>query len=102
MLPRKVADCITNPDESKKQEAEIWRLQEEVDSLKAKNFLLKEDMAATQKMAEKTQKVAAMVKATFGETGTTIAKAKLLDEDVLRDKKLFVFRMVWILANFAE
>jgi hypothetical protein len=42
------------------------------------------------------------VKATFGETGTALTKAKLFDEQVHKEKKLSGSRMVRILNDFAE
>jgi hypothetical protein len=42
------------------------------------------------------------VKATFGETGTALTKAKLFDERVHEEKKLSGSRMVRILNDFAE
>jgi len=87
-LVDKVAECITNPDESRKQEAEIFRLQEEVDLLKAKMFAFQEDMTATREMAEEARKVSEQVQATFGETGLAITKAKLFDKKMHEEKKL--------------
>ena len=101
-LPEKVADCITNPDENRKQEVELRQLQEEVNMLKVEIFTLREDMATTREMADETQKVMTLVKATFEEIGTAVAKAKLFDEGVLKEKKLSGSRMVRILTDFAE
>ena len=82
-LPAKVAECITNPEEIRKQEAEVRRLQEEADLLKTEIFTLKEDMTATREMADETRKVVGQVKATVGDTRMAAAKAKLFDEGVL-------------------
>ncbi len=100
-LPGKVADCITNPAELQKSAAEIHRLQEEVDTLKAELFAFKENETATREMADETQKVAERIKATVGESGTALAKAKLFDEKVLEEKKLSGSRMIRILADFS-
>lgn len=54
-LTRKVADYITNLDEIRKQQIEIRRLQEELEGVKAENFALKEDIAATRKLTDETQ-----------------------------------------------
>ena len=42
------------------------------------------------------------MKATFGETGMAVAKAKLFDEKVHDEKKPSSSRMVRILTDFAE
>ncbi len=81
-LPEKVADCITNPEEMRRQEEEVQKLREEVGTLKAELFAVREEMAATWEMATETHKVAERIAATFGESGTTACKAKLYDEAV--------------------
>jgi hypothetical protein len=101
-LPEKVAGCISDPVETRKQEAEIRRLQEEVDRMKAEILVHKENFAATKAIAEDARKVMEQVKATFGETGTAVTRAKLFDERVHEEKKLSGTRIVRILGDFAD
>lgn len=51
-LPERVGQCITNPEEIRKLQAESQRMQEEVDALKAEAFTIRENAAATREMAE--------------------------------------------------
>jgi len=101
-LLEKVANCISDPAEIRKQEEEIRSLREEVGRLKAELLVMQDNLTATHEMAEETRKVAEQVKATFGETGTVVAKAKLFDERVQEKKKLSSTRIIWILTNFSE
>ena len=101
-LTKKVADCITNPEETRKMEAEVRRLQEEVDALKLEAYGLKEDISATKEMADEVKKVADDVKATFGEPGSMEVRAQLYDEGVLKDNKMSSAKMVRILGDFVE
>ena len=98
----KVADCITNPVEARKQEQEIRQLKEEVAVLKAEISAFKKDVTSTREMAEETRKIAEQVKGTLGQPGMAVTKARLFDEKVLEEKKLSGSRMVQILTDFAE
>jgi len=73
-----------------------------VDTLKAELFAFKEDVIATWEMAEETRKIAKQVKATLGEPGVAITKAKLFDEKMHEEKKLSGSRIVRILSDFAK
>jgi hypothetical protein len=101
-LPGKVAHCITDPGEYQRQETAIRKLQDEVDSLKEELFTFKENEAATRAMAEETRKLAEQVRATVGESGSALAKAKLFDEKVQEDKKISGSRVIRILTDFSE
>ena len=101
-LAEKVANCISDPVEIRKQEEKLSELQEEVDTLKAELFARKEDATATREMAEETRRISERVKATLGEPGMAATKAKLFDEGIHQEKKLSGSRIVRILTDFAE
>lgn len=81
-LPRRVADCITNPEKNRKQAAKVQRLQGEVDVLKAEISAFKEDKAAAQEMAVEMKMLVVQVKTTLGESGDAATKARLFDKGV--------------------
>ena len=96
-LPTKVAECITNPEEIRRLQAESNRLQVEADTLRAEVTVLKDNAAAMREMAEEVRRLAAEVK-----TGSVSTRARLFDEGVHEEKKLSGGRIIRILTDFSE
>ena len=70
--------------------------------MKATLFATKEDIATTREMAASVRKVTEEIRTTLGAIGSVTVKARLIDEEVLKDKKLSGSRMVKILTLFSE
>jgi len=114
-LPEAVANCIHNPDEDREKEARflkqsitLWEMDELMIKLRGENQLLKKDrdisleeVKAARILQEDTRTAINLMTSMVAVSGDAMAKAKLFDECVHREKKISKGRVAQILAEFA-
>jgi len=101
-LASKVAECIADPVELERMQVENRELREEVNRVKAELLLANEDAVATREIARHILTLAEKVKATLGDPGESVAKARLFDAKVHEERKISGSRVLRILTDCAD
>ena len=101
-LPERVGECITNPEEAKRLQAETTRMQIEVDRLQAEVVTLRDSATATKEMAGEAGRMVAEIKTVFGVTGEVSTRARLFQEEVHKENKISGTRLIRILTEFSD
>jgi hypothetical protein len=101
-LAARVAECIQDPVETERLKEQNRNLIDEVDRLTIELLKTKDEAANNREIAMNVLKVSERIRATVGQPGEAVSKAKLFDAKVHEDKKLSGSRILRILSDFAE